>query len=194
MVMPGGIAAPMPCPPADQTLPIYQICDNQFLVDATGGQVAVRPSLGRVRTTQTLTSSQIASALTAQAGAVVDFIGQIQDAQYMRELVASFGMDVPGFGDGGGGSGGGSTYGYTGYTFDTNQLWLEITNVSNGIAYLNLHNGTNPVYAIWTTTNLLSPFAQWQVAIGHRLPIVQSADFKPRYSVLPRRGLEHERQ
>ena len=164
LVMPSGIAAPMPCPPSDQTLPIYQICGNQFLVDATGGQVAVRPSLSRGRTAQPLTSSQIASALVAQAGAVVDFIGQIQDAQYTRELAASFGMDFPGFGGGGGGDYTNSLS-FTGYTFDTNQLWLEFTNVSNGIAYINLHNGTNPVYAIWTTTNLLSPFAQWQMAM-----------------------------
>jgi hypothetical protein len=47
-----------------------------------------------------------------------------------------------------------------GYTFDTNQLWLEVTNVSGGLAYLNLHNATNQVYAIWSTTNL--PL-NWQV-------------------------------
>lgn len=39
--------------------------------------------------------------------------------------------------------------------FDTNSLWLEITNVSDGVAYLNLHNATNQVYAIWSTTNLV---------------------------------------
>jgi len=46
------------------------------------------------------------------------------------------------------------------YAFDTNVLWLEITNVSNGQAYLNLHNATNQVYAIWSTTNLPG---DWQV-------------------------------
>ena len=45
-------------------------------------------------------------------------------------------------------------------TIDTNSLWLEITNVANGLAYLNLHNATNQVYAIWSTTNLL---ANWNV-------------------------------
>ena len=29
------------------------------------------------------------------------------------------------------------------YTFDTNALWLEITGVSNGAAWFNLHNGSN---------------------------------------------------
>jgi hypothetical protein len=46
------------------------------------------------------------------------------------------------------------------YVFNTNGLWLEITNVSNGWSYLNLHNGTNQVYAIWSTTNLLT---DWQL-------------------------------
>jgi hypothetical protein len=43
-----------------------------------------------------------------------------------------------------------------GYTpmFDPTSLWLEITNVRDGVAYLNLHNATNQVYAIWSTTNL----------------------------------------
>ena len=34
-VMPSGIMAPLPCPPIDQTLPIYAITDTAFLVDAT---------------------------------------------------------------------------------------------------------------------------------------------------------------
>jgi hypothetical protein len=46
------------------------------------------------------------------------------------------------------------------YSINTNALWLEITNVSNGWSYLNLHNGTNQVYAIWSATNLLTG---WQV-------------------------------
>jgi len=43
------------------------------------------------------------------------------------------------------------------YTIDTNGLWLEITGVSNGQAYLNLHNATNEVYEIWSKTDLLVP-------------------------------------
>lgn len=46
------------------------------------------------------------------------------------------------------------------YSFPTNGLWLEITNISNGWSYLNLHNATDQVYAIWSTTNLL---ANWNV-------------------------------
>ncbi len=58
-------------------------------------------------------------------------------------------MDAPSPDDGG-----------SAYTFDTNQLWLEITNVSGGLAYLNLYNPTDQVYAVWSATNLLTG---WQV-------------------------------
>ena len=67
---------------------------------------------------------------------------------------------------GGGGGGGSSSNSYIfsgGIPVDTNGLWLEITNVSSEFAFANLHNGTNQVYAIWSTTNLLIPFTNWQV-------------------------------
>ena len=67
---------------------------------------------------------------------------------------------VPSPGDDGYGDGGDYTSSYVTSTFDTNSLWLEITNVANGLAYLNLHNATNEVYAIWSVTNLL---ANWNV-------------------------------
>lgn len=37
-------------------------------------------------------------------------------------------------------------------------LWLEITNVADGLAYFNLWNGTNQVYAIWAAPNPLGPW------------------------------------
>jgi hypothetical protein len=67
---------------------------------------------------------------------------------------------VPSSGDGGYGDGGNFTNSYVLYTIDTNRLWLEITNVANGLAYLNLHNSTNQIYAIWSASNLL---AEWNV-------------------------------
>ena len=62
----------------------------------------------------------------------------------------------------GGFSGGGGGYpgSYIPYTWNTNLLWLNITNMSGGVSYLNLFNATNQVYAIWSTTNLLTA---WQV-------------------------------
>ena len=43
----------------------------------------------------------------------------------------------------------------------TNGLCLEITGVSNGAAWFNLHNATNQVYAITSKTNL--PSAGWNI-------------------------------
>ena len=164
-VMPGCSAIPMPCPPQNPNAIIYQITDTAFLVDQTGGAVTVNTHrLGM----QTTTTSTVDAALSAQADAVVNLIVKIQtedDNQQMRMMLRSFGMDdgAPSPGDGGS-YGDTNSFGYFfNYTFDTNQLWLEITNVSNGWSGLNLHNATNQVYAIWGTTNLLTPMANWNV-------------------------------
>jgi len=62
---------------------------------------------------------------------------------------------VPMLGDGGdGGTNGSFTSNYTPLDYGTN-LWLEITGVSNGLAYLNLRNATNEVYEVWSKTDLL---------------------------------------
>lgn len=163
-VMPGGAAVPAPCPPQDLSAAIYQITEGQFLVDETGGQVTVNSLQSRTQT-QT-TSSTVASEVTLQADAVVNLITQIQTAaanQQPRATMQAMGMDVPSPGDGGdGGSNNYSGFSST-YTIDPDALWLEITNVSGGLAYLNLHNGSNEVYCIWSTTNLATPFADWQV-------------------------------
>jgi hypothetical protein len=165
-VMPGGNAVPTPCPPQDLSAPIYQVADGQFLVDETGGQVVANPRQFGLQA-QT-TSSTVASALATQADAVINLITQIQTRaanQQARATMQALGMDVPspggdGSGDGGDGS---SPMFSSSYSIDTNGLWLEITNVSGGWSYLNLHNGTNHVYAIWSTTNLVTPFTNWLV-------------------------------
>jgi len=78
-----------------------------------------------------------------------------QAAHSLRSLGRMMSMDVPSLGDGGDyGSGGDYTNNYVAYTIDTNSFWLEITNVSNGWSYLNLHNATNQVYAIKSATVL----------------------------------------
>ena len=71
-------------------------------------------------------------------------------------------MNFPSFGNvgSGGGVGGDYTNNQVPFTWDKSQLWLEITNVADGVSCLNLHHSSNQVYAIWTTTNLLVP---WQV-------------------------------
>ena len=151
--MPDGGIWPMPFLPQDAGA-IYQITDNQFIVDNSGGELAV-PVRPRRFGMQAQSTSAIASALAAQADSLVSFINQIQDAQFNREFAAAFGLDEPMD------SSGGSSF--MAPLYDTNQLYLLITTVSNGWAYLNLYNASNQVYAIYATTNILTPLADWQV-------------------------------
>jgi len=160
-VMANGSAVPAPCLPKDLNAPIYQITDAQFLVDATGGQVAVNSRrFGLQRQT---TANNVATIVAAQTDSVVNLINQIQAREYNRQVRAmAMAMGIPSFGggDSGGYSGNGYTNNYVPYTFDTNGLWLGNPTVSNGVSYVNLNNATNQVYAILTTTNLLG---SWQV-------------------------------
>ena len=139
LVLPGanGVTAPLPCPPDDTSLPIYQIGNGQFLIDDTRNTPA--------------------AALTKLTQSVMNLIEQVQARELVQ--VAAMAMGLPDPGDGGSD--------LTpppdpepSYLFDTNVLWLEIANVTNSLANLKLHQATAPVYAIWTTTNLLTP---WQV-------------------------------
>jgi hypothetical protein len=153
LVMPGiGGMAPLPCPPDDPSLPVYQIADGQFLVDATGGQVAVNSRRFGLQAT----SSTVASVLAAQADAVMNLISQVQAAQFNRELAAVMGfdeeLDSPG------------TFSPMLAVYDTNALWLEIITVTNHTASLVIHppwNVTNEVYDLLYCTNLVPPIA-WQ--------------------------------
>jgi hypothetical protein len=65
-----------------------------------------------------------------------------------------------------GGGDGGGTYEFTNtYSFPTNGLWLQITNISNGSAFANLNGATDYVYEIFSTTNLSVALAvsNWDV-------------------------------
>ena len=83
----------------------------------------------------------------------------IRTEQALRGLEVQFGMDdgppAPG-GDSGGSDtnslGGGSFS--PSYTPLTNGLWLQVVNVSNGLAYVNLNNATDAVYEILSKTDL----------------------------------------
>jgi hypothetical protein len=166
-----GIAVPLPCPPLDPTLPVFQISDGIFLVDGTVGSpvVMATPRMRRLAMASN-TGTTVEAALAAQADAIVNLITQIQTAsanQPAQMLARSMAAGIPspgdGFGDGSGNTNENFANNEVAYAFDTNQLWLEITNVSNGWSYLTLHNSTNQVYAIWGTTNLALPFASWNV-------------------------------
>jgi hypothetical protein len=129
-----GVMAPWPCPPPDTSLSIYAITTNgQYLVDSTGGQVAMAGE------------ASVADALSALADAVVSLIQQVENPPLSRELVSPSGFS-PLF-----------------ESFDTNSaLYLQITNVADGLAYLNLMNGTDYVYEIYSKTDLTA--TNWDIA------------------------------
>jgi len=154
LITSNGYSLPMPCAPLDQTLPIYAVSDTVFIADGTGGLVALNLHRAGYDT--------VAGVLAAQANDVVALVNQIATTQMLRPIMRAMGMDTPMDEETSGGSG--FNNGLAGYTWDTNQLWLEITNISNDTAFVNLHNATNQVYAIWSTTNLVTPMlTPWQV-------------------------------
>ncbi len=160
----GGVGLPFPCPPLDPSLPIYAIADGQFLVDGTiGGQATLNTSqAGRLAA-----SSMSAAALEAQANAVLNLITQVQTTaanRQIRTMARAMAMDASSPGDSGG-DGGTDNYSNfaSSYTIDPNGLWLEITGVSNGAAWFNLHNAPNQVYAIWSK---IDPLANWKCGNG----------------------------
>jgi hypothetical protein len=142
LVQPSGNSlAPLPCPPTDLSLPVFQIANGQFLVDASHGTPL--------------------AALEKQAHAVVQLIEQIQAHALVQAFAFAMGLAAPGApGDGSGEGGYELGPPDNASLIDTNLVWLEINGVSNSLAYLNLHKATAPVYAIWTTTNLLTA---WRV-------------------------------
>ena len=157
-VLPGGSAVPTPCPPMEGNAPIYQIADGQYLADQTGGQLVLNPNRFAMQS-----SAAIAAAVQTQAQGLIDLVNSIQEnevVQGLRIMAQAMGIDLPGGGGGGDGSGFGTVLNAS-IQIDPNGLWLEITNVSNGWSYLNLHNPTNRVYALLTKTNLLD--ATWMI-------------------------------
>ncbi|HSY74113.1 MAG TPA: hypothetical protein VK810_01475, partial [Dongiaceae bacterium] len=81
------------------------------------------------------------------------------DSGFAGRFHAMDDLSPPDFGDVG--DGGGIDLFTNNYHFDTNGLWLEITNVSNGLASVNLHNATDYVYEVWSKTDLLA--SNWDI-------------------------------
>ncbi len=128
--------------------------NGEFLVDTPGGQINVP----RQYANRTLSQAQAASIVQADAGALSNLISQIQIAQ----AEAAQPVATPAAMSRGGmmsmvDSGSGNLLA----SFPSNSLYLNMLGVSNGLAYLNICNATNMVYAIMSTTNL-SP-ANWTV-------------------------------
>jgi hypothetical protein len=142
---------PLPCPPSDPSTPVFAIADGQFLADETAGDLGASLAL-----------------MEDQSNAVINLIARVQIAaagpQLRRMGLADGSPLFPG--DGSGGSESDVTNISRSFTPNTNELWLMITNATRGVVDLNLYVPTNlihtadQVYAIWTTTNLLSG---WEV-------------------------------
>lgn len=157
----GGTIPPYPCPPLDPNLPVYSLANGIFLVDGTVGSQATlnMPQTGRLAGNNTSLA-----ALEAQATAVVNVITRVQTtvagAQIQTTAGSRVSMDLPAFGGGSDGTSGFYSDSFN-YILPTNGLWLTLTNVSNGIAYLNLHGATDAVYEVWSKTNLSD--ASWNI-------------------------------
>jgi hypothetical protein len=134
--------APYPFLPARYDLANTAI----FSLDATGQSFLVDGT--------TTTNGMSAADLDTEGNMVLDLIARLQEAQMNVALhTTAVAMGLESDSEEMGGS----------FMIDTSGLWLEITNVTGGLAYLNLHNASNQVYSIWSTTNLSLPFADWQV-------------------------------
>lgn len=121
--LPGNILAPLPCPPADLSLPIYEMADGIFLCDATGGAVSLPRN-------QAMTSQNVAAAVDAQGNAIADLIEQVQETEFEQSLAMSFGIEMTTSGEDAGG-----TFSPSGLLsiadFGTN-LWIAQVTLTNG--------------------------------------------------------------
>ena len=130
------------------TSPVYSLGTNtdSFLVDGTGGAVP-QPNWR-----QALHGVTSASLLQAQVNAVQALITQVQEAPLRAELNAMLGVtgEMSSSGTGGVNTPSGLDYG-------TN-LWLEIQAVTNGAAYVILHNvQAGEIYELMSKVALTDP-------------------------------------
>ena len=135
------MALPYPILPPDlSVLPIYSVAGNAFIVDDTGGQIS--PSSAR-----RMGSARAASIAQTQAATMAALIDQIQMAD-SSGTNQTFQPD------------------YTPQSYGSNNLWLSITLVTNGISYLEIHppwnvDVDNTNWDLFYTTNLTIPFSNW---------------------------------
>jgi hypothetical protein len=131
-----GVTAPMPCPPFDPSLPVYQIADGEYLVDDTDGNVAMDGQ------------SSVSDAVESLSNAVVELINQVQTppSQPMTGSRMAGGMMAMDDDEGGDFTPDSS--------LDTNSLYLQIMDATNGQADLILNNATDEVYEVMSKTDL----------------------------------------
>jgi hypothetical protein len=124
-----GITAPFPClPPGLSNASIFVMSTGIFLVDNSADD-----------------ANASAQEILAQADAVSNLIVKVETPTTSpSRTMGVHAMDDSGPplpGGGGGGSGGGTSDFSSSIPINTNLLYLQITNVSGGLAYLNLCRG-----------------------------------------------------
>ncbi len=141
------IAAPSPCPPLDPSTPVYAITDHQFLVDQTEGQPLAPTSAYAQRKFAGMDQASIQEAWLKE---IEVFIMEVQERQAAADLRRAAGMDDLDE------HASGPLLGPLKYTAD--DLWLEITTLTNSVAFFIIHpptaEVTNGVYDLYMTTNL----------------------------------------
>jgi len=84
------VTPPLPCPPLDESLPVYAISEGQFLVDEAGGPLLLRRS-----STTSLTSADYAAIIQTQVDDLVNHIAFIQEAESKAGLSTLDSEDPP---------------------------------------------------------------------------------------------------
>jgi hypothetical protein len=151
VVSSNGFTAPYPCLPNDTSPLVYPIADNQFLVDETGGQVAVN--------TRKAATNTVAAALEMLAGSVASLISQIQETQLVQEMAMFFGFDEM-ESESEGGMSSPMAFSMSVADYGTN-LWITQVQVTNSfLAGIGTNTEADISYEIQSRTNLLQ--SDWQ--------------------------------
>ena len=79
LFLPNGAHVPLPCPMILSNYPIYAITGNQYIMDGTGGQVAVNTRRLRMQMQLQPTTSEFNAALESLALSVVNLITEVRN-------------------------------------------------------------------------------------------------------------------
>ncbi len=136
----GLIESPYPALPPDLlTLPIYSVTNDIYMVDDTGGQLA--PASAR------MSSAQATSIARTQSLTMASLIDEIQ-LDGSDGTNQTFELD------------------YALRVYGSNDLWLSIYSVTNGISHIIIHppwniNVSTDSWNLFYTTNIATAFSNW---------------------------------
>jgi pimeloyl-ACP methyl ester carboxylesterase len=162
-VFPNSGPVPMPCPPQDLSVPIYEMANGIYLVDETGGSISVSVPQRTTSKQATLQSATVA-AVDRQGNAIANLIEQVQATQTVQPMARAMSLSANSLTPGDGGS---SSNAYTANDasyvqpdYGTN-LWLAQTYVAGGyMGGIGTNTMSDVQYEIQSRTNLVQ--ADWQ--------------------------------